>query len=62
MPDDLSFVSIGRSKGKAKMALKRGKNPQKMEKKNSRPTCYKQINIDMSTSILQGKVTSWLNH
>jgi len=48
MPDDLSFINIGRSRGKANMALKRGKKPQKMEKKNSRPTCYKDINIVMS--------------
>jgi hypothetical protein len=41
MPDDLSFFSIGLSSGNAKIALKRGKNPQKMEKKNSSPTCYK---------------------
>lgn len=60
MLDDCSFVSIFRSKGKAKIALKRGKNPQKMEKKNRRPTCYNDINIVMSTIILQGKVTASL--
>lgn len=50
MPDDLSFVSIGFSSGNAKIALKRGKNPQKIEKKNRSPTCYKGY-VVISTAI-----------
>lgn len=33
-------MSIGRSCGNTKMELNSGKNPQKMEKKKSSPTCY----------------------
>lgn len=45
MPDDCSFLNIGLSIGNAKMELNRGKNPQKIEKKKSRPTCYKDNNV-----------------
>ena len=56
MPEERSLISIGLSCGNAKIALNRGKKPQKMEKKNKRPICYKIIIVNVVSNNQNGPI------
>lgn len=51
MPEERSFISIGRSRGNANMALNSGKKPQKIAKKKRSPTCSFKITIMLGDKI-----------